>query len=158
MHWRRPRVHFVCCVTVCLCGKTCFMYIWFLIAYLSHADHPTQCSFYKTKTRFTFEHRLEMTSITAIFDYGPSLVFATAFILAFVFYKRRTVRKYPPSLHWLPIVGSLPFMGNIGDWPKMMMDKSEKLGKIFRFYAGLRWSKLTLTCLKIIFNWYVFSN
>ena len=74
-------------------------------------------------------------------DYGTSLVFATTFLVVFVVcrLRRRGNRKYPPTMPWLPVVGSLPFMGKVEDWPRFFAEKSAALGKVFGLYAGPRY-------------------
>ena len=68
------------------------------------------------------------------------LVFAAAFLVAFVVHRRQSInRKYPPSLPWLHVVGSLPFMGKTEEWSKFFMEKSWKLGNVIGFRAGPRY-------------------
>ena len=81
-------------------------------------------------------YRIKMNS--SIFDSPTSLLFATTFLVAFLVYRRRRTddRKYPPTLSWLPVVGSLPFMGKAEDLPKLFLNNTAQLGNIFGFYAG----------------------
>ena len=66
-------------------------------------------------------------NLATIFDYKKSLLFATTFLLAFVVHRIRRSggnRKYPPSLPWLPVIGSLPFLrGDVNTLPRFLMEK-----------------------------------
>ena len=80
----------------------------------------------------------ERNMIAYLDDHVAALVFATTFLIAFLIYRRRRIsdRKYPPSLPWLPVVGSLPFIGKADGWPKLFMEKSAVLGSVFGFRTG----------------------
>jgi hypothetical protein len=44
----------------------------------------------------------------------------------------------PPCLPWLPVVGSLPFIGKLENVGMHFMQESRRRGKVFAFYAGSR--------------------
>jgi hypothetical protein len=46
--------------------------------------------------------------------------------------------KLPPCLPWLPVVGSLPFIGKLENFGMHFMQESKRRGKVFAFYAGSR--------------------
>jgi hypothetical protein len=48
----------------------------------------------------------------------------------------------PPSLPWLPVVGSLPFLPKLDNFGLQFMLQSKKRGKVFAFYAGHRFVEL----------------
>ena len=87
-----------------------------------------------------FVYNRNMLNLLAVIDVKTWLVLMAALIVAFVVHRRqRSNRKYPPSLPWLPVVGSLPFMGKPEGWPKLFMEKSWKLGNVIGFHAGPRY-------------------
>jgi hypothetical protein len=42
----------------------------------------------------------------------------------------------PPCLPWLPVVGSLPFIGKLENITDQFTKESKKRGAVFAFYAG----------------------
>ena len=76
--------------------------------------------------------------LQCIVDQATTFVFATTFLVALPVYRHRCSGdwKYPPSLSWLPVVGSLPIMGKAVDWQKNLMEKTTTLRNIFSFHAG----------------------
>jgi hypothetical protein len=58
--------------------------------------------------------------------------------------------KLPPCLHWLPVVGSLPFIGKLENLGMQFMQKSKTRGKVFAFYAG---SRLVISINQRIINY-----
>ena len=76
---------------------------------------------------YTVTVNTQMDSITGI------LLAVAAVTVISVIYKNKTRThhsKTPPSLPWLPIVGSLPFLSGIGTFHIFLTEKTKRLGKV----------------------------
>jgi len=52
--------------------------------------------------------------------------------------KKGRESRLPPSLPWLPLVGSLPFMRELDALPEYFTKLAEKLGPVFTLRFGSR--------------------
>jgi len=69
------------------------------------------------------------------------LIAVSAIILLFVFYTQtKSHKKALPSLPWLPIVGSLPFLSDIATLHLCLTEKAKRYGNIYSLYAARRYS------------------
>lgn len=78
-------------------------------------------------------------------SYAATLPLLVGLLILAVFaavLRRRDPRrkKLPPTLPWLPVVGSLPFMKGISEnIPGCLLRLTKKYGRLYSFYAGSRY-------------------
>ena len=77
-------------------------------------------------------------------NYKTPLVFAGTFAAAYILLKFATNKRIPPHLRkvpalpWIPVIGSLPFIGGLEKWHEYFLEQSKRLGKVVVFYIGTR--------------------
>jgi len=53
-----------------------------------------------------------------------------------VYRKTRLTFNYPPSLPWLPVVGSLPFISGLDTIHIFFTEKAKQYGNVYTLYFG----------------------